>query len=98
MASNEVKIAILEEKIDGVSNGIAEIKQSLSEHVTWEQAYHEDDLKQRNEDWVRINSKFDKLEHKLDKRYAPKWVEWATKSLIGAAIGASIASLIHFTK
>lgn len=89
------RMAIVETKIDGMTASMVEIKDALKDHVKWEQDYHEEDLIQRNEDWTKIMTKFDTLEFKLDKKYAPKWTEWAVKTLIGASIVAVISTIIN---
>jgi len=95
MSSNEIKIAVLEEKIDGVSKGITEIKKALGEHVKSDNNYHESINTKFDEFDKKINNKFDTLDINFEKRFAPRWTTMAVKGLYGLT-GSIIVGIVIF--
>ena len=102
MDNNEIKIAVLEEKIDNVSKDlysfkkeikrdIKEVKDGFNKYDKW----HEDFVETQNKDHLSILKKITSLEEKLDKKYSAKWVEWAVKGLF-VLMGTGMISLVVF--
>ncbi len=107
MNSNEIKIAVLEEKIDNVSKEFISFKKEIKydlkkvenifiSHDRWERDYHENEIKSKNEDHLTILAKINSLEDKLDKRYSAKWVEWAVKGLFSILAAGVVSVVIYY--
>jgi len=96
------RMAIMETKLDSVFHLIKDIKisvdktdETLDEHIKLDQIYHEGMIKSNAKDYLKIISKIDKLEQKLDNKYSAKWVEWAVKGLFGTITTGGVSILVY---
>jgi len=103
---NDIKVAVLEEKIDNVSKEFVSFKKEIkhdlknvenifANHDKWERDYREVEIKSKAEDHLTILDKISSLEEKLDKKYSAKWVEWAVKGLF-SLLGTGIVGVVIY--